>query len=259
MPGGKGEQEVQDDLVVWRWQQTLENRYRTLPRLSEMARNMAKVLQLPGVDLHNRVLPISSSPKHFREIGGLYLGQRWGLVGTWKEVSVCRGRTPRQRKWPFVQFLDSSAADGMQNTQQVIECCLPDSELEFMKKVDNEHRCKVKDAPEALHKCVLRSVRYCFEEIEMAHTRVGTHDFAASTCSTAALFTANPFSKMNFRTSSIFSGHLWSNVLNRRFSNRCFMSWIVPIAQILVFSTKQRGHGKFPSERIDDRSTLEIG
>jgi acyl-coenzyme A synthetase/AMP-(fatty) acid ligase len=76
MPGGKGEQEIQDDLVVWRWQQTLENRRCTLPRLSETTRNTSNVLRLPGVDPHNRVLLISSSPRHFREIGGLCLGQR---------------------------------------------------------------------------------------------------------------------------------------------------------------------------------------
>jgi len=134
---------------------------------------------------------------------------------------------------------------------------LPDSELKFMKKVDNKHRCKVEFVVEAPHECVLRCVRYCSEVVEMVHTRVGTHDFGASTRSTALLVTPYPFSKINFRTISTSSGHFLSRLLNRRPSIRCLISWAVPIAQILIFSTRQRGQGKFPSERIDDRSTLD--
>ena len=96
---------------------------------------------------------------------------------------------------PSIQFgyHTASRRHGIQKPDKMCKYCLPHAELELMQEVHSKHHKRVQSVrPKLLSKGILYEVQCGEEESVRMHTRVGTHECACRSRSTAAPATLRP-------------------------------------------------------------------
>ena len=132
---------------------------------------------------------------------------------------------------------------------------LPDTKLNLMHEINNQHAWQVEVTTKSFDECILWYTKIClisiYASVDWGRTAVGTLDVSLRSLSTTTPPIGIPCLKIAFQASFTRSA-LYLQALSIWF----FLSMTWPSWSSFDFSTRQRGHGQRPCSQIVASKTL---